>query len=148
MRVLISDPRKLLRRVKLNQREVREIARRVIGGEYRGKIPLSKLKVSIAFVSDEEMIPINQTYTGREGSTDVLAFSMVDELDEKVPFFMLGEVIVSVDRAISQAEEAGWAPGSEVKLLVIHGLLHLLGYDHTSNEDKERMRLKEREYLI
>ncbi len=138
----------MLRKVGLKQREIREIARRVIKGEYRGKMPLSKMKVSIAFVEDEDMIPINQAYTGRKGSTDVLAFPMMDELDEKAPFFMLGEVIISVERAILQAKEAGWSPASEVKLLLIHGLLHLLGYDHVSDEDRERMRLKEREYLI
>jgi len=138
----------LLKKVGLKQREIREIARRVIGGEYRGRMPLSRMKVSIAFVEDEDMIPINQAYTGREGSTDVLAFPMMDELDEKAPFFMLGEVIISVERAISQAKEAGWDPASEVKLLLIHGLLHLLGYDHVSDEGEERMRLKEREYLI
>ncbi len=138
----------MLKKVGLKQREIREIARRVIGGEYRGRMPLSRMKVSIAFVEDEDMIPINQAYTGREGSTDVLAFPMMDELDEKAPFFMLGEVIISVERAISQAKEAGWDPASEVKLLLIHGLLHLLGYDHVSDEGEERMRLKEREYLI
>lgn len=133
--------------MKLSQREIRETVRKVIESEYKGDIPLSKLKVSLVFIDDEQMIPINQTYTGREGSTDVLSFPMIDEVDNEAPFAMLGEVIVSVERAISQAKETGWSPASEVKLLVIHGLLHLLGYDHLSEVEESVMRAKEREYI-
>lgn len=131
----------------LRQREIREIARKVIEGEYKEGMDLSKMKVSIAFLTDEEMTHINKAYTGREGSTDVLAFRMYDEIDRDGPFFMLGEVLVSVDRAISQAKESGWSPASEVKLLVVHGLLHLLGYDHASDSEAFQMRLKEKEYM-
>ncbi|MDK2872085.1 MAG: putative rRNA maturation factor [bacterium] len=134
--------------MKLSQKEIRETARKVISSEYKGDIPLSKLKVSLVFVDDEEMVPLNRAYTGREGTTDVLAFPMVDEFDKKAPFAILGEVIVSVEKAILQARENGWSPASEVKLLVIHGLLHLLGYDHLSKDEELIMRSKEREYLI
>jgi len=133
--------------VGLTQKEIREITRMVVGREYRDSIKLSKMKVSLTFVTDREMIPVNEAFTGRKGSTDVLSFPMHDDIDERAPFFLLGEVMVSIDRAISQAQEAGWDPASEVKLLVIHGLLHLLGYDHASEEEAAKMRLKEREYL-
>lgn len=116
--------------------------------EYKGDIPLSKIRVSLVFVDDIDMVSINQAYTGREGSTDVLSFPMMDEVDKKGSFAMLGEVIISIDKAISQAKEAGWSPALEAKLLLIHGLLHLLGYDHVSEEDESEMRLKERKYLI
>ncbi|MCS7232976.1 MAG: rRNA maturation RNase YbeY [Synergistetes bacterium] len=148
MKVLISDPKKLLKKAGLSQKEVRETARRILEREYRGDIPLSRIKVSLVFVDDEAMIPINRAYTGREGSTDVLSFPMMDEVDKDGSFAVLGEVIVSIDRALSQAKEAGWSSASEVKLLVIHGLLHLLGYDHVSEEESVKMRLKEKEYLI
>lgn len=120
----------------------------MLEGEYKGDIPLSKIKVSLVFVDDADMVAINQSYTGREGSTDVLSFPIMDEIDKDGSFAMLGEIIISIDKAMSQAKEAGWSPASEVKLLLIHGLLHLLGYDHVSEDEEMKMRLKEKEYLI
>ncbi len=83
---------------------------------------------------DEMLAELNERYMNREGPTDVLAFDFGEEE-------FLGEVYVSVDRASEQAAEHGVSTDEEMRRLVLHGLLHLLGYSH------EQMESLYREYL-
>jgi probable rRNA maturation factor len=84
------------------------------------------------------MARLNRRFTGREGSTDVLAFPLREDA-------YLGEVIISADACRRQAVERGGTFESELALLVVHGVLHLSGYDHTGGAAEERrMRLLER----
>jgi len=92
-------------------------------------------ELSILFTDDKHMAALNQQYRSKEGPTDVLSFPMTEDLDgETVPTFfepvMLGDVVVSVDTALRDAEELGQPFERTVDRLLIHGILHLLGYDH------------------
>lgn len=97
---------------------------------------------SLTFVDDEAIRTFNREYRGYDRPTDVLSFSQL-EGDEAFPAFeeisILGDVVISVERAKGQAEERGHAFEAELALLIIHGLLHLLGEDHDTPERKARM---------
>ena len=102
-------------------------------------------EVSISFVSDEEIAELNEAYRGKEGPTDVLSFEC-DNLDDGFPAsedagepYSLGDVIIALDVASRQAEEYGSSLADEVDLLLVHGILHLCGYDHIEDADAEVM---------
>lgn len=102
-----------------------------------------ELEWSLTFVDDTAIRVLNRDYRGYDKPTDVLAFSQLEEADgfvfpeEEAP--QLGDVIVSVETAARQAAERGHALEDELALLVTHGLLHLLGEDHGTPEEKARM---------
>lgn len=92
-----------------------------------------KVEVSLLLTSDEIIKELNNQYRNKDKPTDVLSFPMEDKL-------MLGDIAISIDTAKKQAEEREIALEREVAFLFIHGLLHLLGYDHeTSIEDEKEM---------
>lgn len=98
---------------------------------------LNKFEVSLAFISDQEMEKINQTYRGATGPTDVLSFSSTEEEKEKENF--LGEILLDWEQIKRQARELGKPKEEELIFILIHGLLHLLGYNDESKEEKENM---------
>ena len=105
-------------------------------------------ELSVAVVSIEEMTNLNERYRGKDGPTDVLSFSCDDPCvangDEPIT---LGDVIIAPDIALAQAAEYGTTVESELDLLLAHGILHLLGYDHESDEQAEAMQARERMLL-
>ncbi|KPJ53689.1 hypothetical protein AMJ39_04025 [candidate division TA06 bacterium DG_24] len=105
------------------------------------------LELGIIFVDDPFIIDLNAKYAGVEEVTDVLAFSLQDDDNGGCSWNTLGEVYVSVDRAIIQAKEYSVSLAEELARLVIHGLLHLLGYDHKEDSDRVQMKSKEARYL-
>jgi probable rRNA maturation factor len=103
--------------------------------------------VDVILVDDEFMRKLNKKFTKREGTTDVLSFGMREGEKEEVEYPSLGDVYVSLDQAKSQADEYGVGFNQEVGRLVAHGILHLLGYDHTGKDAESVMRKKEEKYL-
>ena len=109
-------------------------------------------EVDITIVDDEEIHQLNRDYRNVDRSTDVLSFAL-DEDDEDEPellegqLHLLGDIIISAETATRQAEEFGHGLDREIVYLAVHGLLHLLGYDHMVEEDKVIMRAKEEEAL-
>ena len=109
-------------------------------------------EVDITIVDDEEIHQLNRDYRNVDRPTDVLSFAL-DEDDEDEPELMegqphlLGDIIISAETATRQAEEFGHGLEREIVYLAVHGLLHLLGYDHMVEEDKVMMRAKEEEAL-
>ena len=99
-------------------------------------------QVSIAIVDDPTIHQLNRRYLEHDYPTDVLSF-VLDERDD----FLEGEVVVSADTAASQAAQFAWAPEDELLLYVIHGLLHLVGFDDRSDRARAEMRCAERVYL-
>lgn len=87
---------------------------------------------------------MNERYLGRKGPTNVLAFPMSGGEDPADDSVMLGDVVISSDTALRESEELGEPLESTVDRLLIHGLLHLLGFDHTKSE-KEAVRMEEEE---
>jgi probable rRNA maturation factor len=96
--------------------------------------------VTLLLASDKEMRRLNRVFLGRDRATDVLSFPARGELEPGSPH--LGDLAVSVPQARRQARRAGWTVEEELALLVTHGFLHLLGYDH-EEDDGEMRRLEE-----
>ncbi|HEV7747517.1 MAG TPA: rRNA maturation RNase YbeY [Pyrinomonadaceae bacterium] len=105
----------------------------VIPGEAQG--------VTIAFVSDRAMRELNRLWRHKQGTTDVLSFPVEQDEFEKAEGSSLGDVVVSVEQAARQAKENGLTLDEEIAQLILHGLLHLCGYDH-STDDGEMNRLE------
>ncbi|MCK8824460.1 rRNA maturation RNase YbeY [Fuchsiella alkaliacetigena] len=100
---------------------------------------ISTGEVSVALVDNEHIQRLNKRYRQQDQVTDVLSFPQDDEL--------LGDIIISLPRAESQAREYGHSLAREVGFLTVHGMLHLLGYDHQDQQSKRVMRKKEEQIL-
>src|SRR5207237_839076 len=120
-------------------REFAEHALRTIGNEHG---------VSIVFVSDRMIKKLNRQFRGKDFATDVLSFPNHAEPFESQDEKAFGEIVISVDRAAAQAKENGLSFSNEVEQLILHGLLHLSGYDHdTDNGEMSRLELRLRRKL-
>jgi probable rRNA maturation factor len=115
---------------------------------------VSPYEISLVFTDSETVKQLNRDYRGIDEPTDVLAFYILPQNEVDDSFALppdgvtrLGEVIISYPQAVVQAREQGHSPERELALLVIHGILHLLGYDHEEPEEESKMRDKERELL-
>src|SRR5215216_1623241 len=94
--------------------------------------------LSIVLTEDARLQELNRDYLGIDAPTDVLSFPAA-ETDPETGSRYIGDILISVPRAQSQANAAGHTLESEVQLLVVHGVLHLLGHDHAQSEEKTRM---------
>lgn len=102
--------------------------------------------LSVEFIGDHRMRRLNAQYRGRDVTTDVLAFAMREGPGPSSS--LLGDVVISVPQAMAQAAERGHSIQRELATLLIHGILHLLGYDHErSPSEARRMQRKERALL-
>jgi len=101
---------------------------------------LTNKDIELILTTDEEIKELNKEYRNKDKATDVLSFPL-----ENIPGMPLGSIVISVDTAKRGAEEFGHSIENEIKLLFIHGLLHLLGYDH--EVDNGEMREKEKEII-
>ena len=105
-------------------------------------LELKQAELSLAFVTDRTIHELNRQYRHKDRPTDVLSFPLADE---HCPA-LLGDVVISIDTARRQARQRKRAFADELRALLIHGILHLLGYDHeVSDSEAVRMRRKERE---
>ncbi len=102
--------------------------------------------MSLVFVDDAEMRDINRRFRNRAATTDVLAFPL-DDGAARDPDLTVGEIIVSTGRAVVEARRRRIRAERELYLYVIHGLLHLLGYEDETPRERLRMRRRERELL-
>ena len=129
----------------------REWARKIVRGVLRAEKVPSPCEVSLVITDSGTVRRLNRDYRGVDQSTDVLAFSMSpQEADFVLPpdnVLRLGEVVISYPRAEEQAREQGHSAARELALLLIHGMLHLLGYDHEKPEEGKKMRAREKELL-
>ncbi len=115
---------------------------------------LAAAEVSIQLVDPAAMAELNQAHLGRSGPTDVLAFPLESLSPGSAPQlvapavpFLIGDVFVCPQVVASNAAAAGVPFPDEMALMVVHGILHLLGYDHVVDADAERMEQRERELL-
>lgn len=109
-------------------------------------------EVDITIVTDEEIHALNKQYRGVDRPTDVLSFAL-DEGEEEPAIqdseavHLLGDIIISAPKAVAQGEEFGHGLQREMTYLAVHGILHLLGYDHMEEHDKAAMRKEEEAVL-
>ena len=110
-------------------------------------------EVSISFVDDDTIADLNERYRGLARPTDVLSFEcdgVDDEASEDAddaPVFELGDIVIAPDVAERQTKEFGTTLEEEVSLLLVHGVLHLCGYDHIEDDEAEVMEAREDEIL-
>lgn len=112
-------------------------------------VPAGGAGATVAFVSDRAMRQLNRRWRGKVGTTDVLSFPAGQEEFERGAGASLGDVVVSVEQAARQAAEHGLDFEGEVRQLILHGLLHLCGYDHeTDGGEMNALELKLRRRLV
>ena len=108
-------------------------------------------EVSVTFVDDERIHSLNKEYRDVDSSTDVLSFPLgengVYDKNLETGALLLGDIVISMQRAMEQAEEYGHGVDREVAFLVAHSMLHLLGYDHMEEEERQEMRAQEEAIL-
>ena len=107
------------------------------------------VEVDLLFVDNEAIREMNLEYRDKDSATDVLSFPMYEpdeEIDDEEEV-LLGDIVISLERAQEQCEEYGHSLEREVMYLLVHGLLHLAGYDHMEEEDKKVMRAQEEKLL-
>lgn len=109
---------------------------------------LNDVMFNVIFVDNKTIRDINREYRGIDRDTDVISFALEDNEDIKFEFGrLLGDIYISVDKMKQQAIEYGHSELREMAFLTVHGLLHLLGYDHMTKEDEEVM-FKEQELIL
>jgi probable rRNA maturation factor len=110
-------------------------------------------ELSVTFVNNERMQEINCKYRQKNQPTDVISFAMEDPVEGEMKIVgmemprMLGDIIISILRTKEQAEEYGHSFGRELCFLAVHGFLHVLGYDHMTEEDEKIMFGKQEKIL-
>ena len=113
-------------------------------------------EVSITVVSNEKIREINREYRDKDKVTDVISFAIEDDEDDVLKEFDmegitiprdLGDIFISYDKAVEQAAEYGHSVERELGFLMVHGFLHLNGYDHMTDEDEKRMFALQEEIL-
>ena len=112
-------------------------SRRVLSGE-----GVHRARVNVAIVDDATIHEFNWRYLHHDDSTDVISFTL-----ERMDRWIEGDLMMSAETAIRSSDRFGWKPEDELMLYLVHGLLHLVGYDDTSELAQEAMRLRERYYL-
>ena len=106
-------------------------------------LPVKNASATIVFVSDRAMSELNHRWRGQRGTTDVLSFPAAQDKFEKSEGLNLGDVVISVEQAARQAKQNKLSLNLEISQLILHGLLHLCGYDH-STDNGEMNRLERR----
>mgnify|MGYP001576672587 CR=1 FL=1 len=147
MRVLIKNQQKS---AKLDRRKISRDSKKILG-----RLGLDNAELSILLLDDLAMKDMNARYRGKDKPTDVLSFPQ-EELSaisyqlsaKKSKVFILGDIVINIEAAKRQAPEHGLSFMEEMRWLLIHGILHLIGYDHEKSKYAERkMREKEKEFL-
>ncbi len=116
-------------------------------GKVLTSLDCNEHEISILFIGDQGIRDLNHQFRDIDRPTDVLSFPQISEGELEIPgALVLGDVAISLETARCQSEEHGLSFEEELTLLLIHGILHLLGYDHEiSDQEEERMRSKTRE---
>ncbi len=107
----------------------------------------SDYEVSLSLVGNQEIQELNKQYRGKDYATDVLSFPLVEDDFPQGEEKLLGDIVISVERALEQAEEYGHSFQREMAFLVVHSMFHLMGYDHQDESSQAQMRSKEEAVL-
>jgi rRNA maturation RNase YbeY len=129
------------------QRKIPGLASRTIKRKLRRlleDLDFHEGELSVLFTDDKRIAELNQQYLKRQGPTNVLAFPMLSGSSPHLPSGMLGDVVISMDTALSESRELGEPLQRTVDRLLIHGILHLLGHDHEGSS-KQALRMRREE---
>jgi probable rRNA maturation factor len=134
-KIAIASPQEI---VPIDRRRMREIVRMVLDGEGIGEA-----EISLAFVDNATIHQLNKRYLDHDEPTDVLSFPLSDAGAKK----LAGELVIGAEVALAQAQERQHDVQAELALYVIHGLLHLCGFDDKTEAAATAMRQREKHYL-
>lgn len=129
-----------IRRITFDQARLDRQARAILSD-----VGEASAELGILLVGDQRMRSLNRQYRGKDRTTDVLAFAMREAPHPSAG--LLGDVVIAVPTAVRQAKEGGRSLDEELTVLLVHGVLHLCGYDHERSE-KEARRMQRRERMI
>ena len=108
---------------------------------------LENVEFNIIFIDNPRIHEMNLTYRGVDRPTDVISFALEDNKTIELGVRLLGDIYISIDKAKEQATSYGHSLRREISFLAVHGLLHLLGYDHMTKEEEKVMFQKQEELL-
>ena len=128
----------LQKKATLNLPQIQRIVKAILAYEH-----IKDANLSFAFVTNQKIKSLNQKFLGRSYQTDVLSF----DLRENKKDILIGEIIISIEMAIKNAQSFGNDLNNELALYIVHGILHLLGFDDHRPSDIKRMRKKEQQLL-
>ena len=136
------------RRIKVNRRRITGLLRKALH-----LLSVPRAELSILLVNDRQMRALNLQYRGLDKTTDVLSFPQsadcsIHDLRFTIHEVILGDIVINLHKARRQADEYGLTMNEEIKRLLIHGLLHLIGYDHEKNGYQGKMMLEKERELI
>lgn len=132
----------------------RELMEQVVRQAFEMEKVDKNSEVCITVVHNDEIQEINREYRNKDMPTDVISFALTEMTDEELEIIsdediptVLGDIIISIDKAREQAKEYNHSFARELAFLTVHGFLHLLGYDHMTEEDEKVMFSKQEEIL-
>ena len=137
MKIRIANRQK---RTKIDSRRIRGNVIRLLR-----LIGCAEKEISISFVDDETIRLLNRQYLRLDKPTNVLSFSLEEGECGKINPGLLGDVVISVDTALRDAKQGGFTLEEEILFLIIHGLLHLTGYEHVETSRANALKMKKRE---
>jgi len=124
-------------------RHIRAVVKRILSHLKR-----PDMEIGIVFVHDAEIRKMNRKYLSRNYATNVLSFSMQEGDFSSVNPSLLGDIVISVDTAVRDSERGGVSVEDEIDYLLIHGMLHLLGYDHERSGEEAAKRMEEMQQAL
>jgi probable rRNA maturation factor len=132
--------------------ELELLFKKVLEAVLQAEGETGEVEVSLVLVDDKKIQELNRDYRGIDRPTDVLSFPLREAVEDEGPKvsvdeWLLGDIVVSMETALRQAEEYGHSLERELGFLIVHGCLHLLGYDHQREEERQVMREKEEAIL-
>ena len=137
MKIAIENRQK---RQKIKKVLLRRVARKILSVS-----GCPDAQLSILIVGDEEIRQINRDYLGRDKPTNVISFAMQEGEGQGIQPDLLGDVVISAETTARDAADAGLSFESELYFLLLHGILHLLGYDHERGTHEDARQMEERE---
>jgi probable rRNA maturation factor len=137
MTILIENRQK---KIPINRRQIRSSLGRLLK-----RLGLEEREVSLLLVDNEEIQEINRLYLDRDHPTNVISFAMSEGDYGDINPQLLGDIIISVERAMAEGESSGLSLKESLDYLMIHGLLHLLGYNHESGDANEALLMEDKE---
>lgn len=132
--------------------KVKKLVKRAVAGALKFEEFPYNAEVSVTFTDNEGIRELNREYRNKDSATDVLSFPMYNFLDGDTPAdedtAELGDIVISLERAISQADELGHSTRREIAFLTVHSTLHLLGYDHELSAEDERIMFEKQDRIM
>jgi probable rRNA maturation factor len=129
--------------VKLDLRRIRRVVHKL-----KEVLSCSDQEISLLFVDNEQIRQMNRQYLNRNHPTNVISFPIREGDYSHVNPHLLGDIVISVEQALQDAASGDLPFNDEIDFLLIHGLLHLLGYNHEGADDKEALKMREKEDAV